>query len=428
MEMENKRRMSRRLGWLRGTLMLVGIGLLVACGSNYSPSSDGLILVASQGSGVVESFSFSLSSGSIQGITNTPSSTGATTCGLPGLPSFMVMDPAGAYAYVILTVTDQCPNTKTGIASFKVNSDGTVGSLIGVTADPNPMQIVMDPSGKYLFVAEGIKGLVNAYGVNNGNLTAVSNTFNFVNGTGFQSPNITAIAVTSTVLPGNGINGQQNSVCSDLGNSAPTTEYLYATDSVNNVVWEFLVDTSSGALGNLKSASQVQFVTAGSIPTGIAVDPCDRFVYVANNQSNNVSAYSICDSLNTSNTQLCPTIPPGSLLPVTGSPFALTSGANGPGPLQVDPFGNYLYVLDTKSNQVSPFKIAQLTGSLTSQNVVETGLEPTALAIRGDDNWLFVTNFNAATVSEFSITPSTGNLSPLPPIQVDNWPWGIAVK
>ena len=34
------------------------MGLLVACGSNYNPSSDGLVLVGSQGSALIETFSF----------------------------------------------------------------------------------------------------------------------------------------------------------------------------------------------------------------------------------------------------------------------------------------------------------------------------------------------------------------------------------
>ena len=61
--MEIKQRMSKRLAWLLGVVVLVAIGLLVACGSNYSASSDGLVLVGSQGSGLIETFSFNLGTG-----------------------------------------------------------------------------------------------------------------------------------------------------------------------------------------------------------------------------------------------------------------------------------------------------------------------------------------------------------------------------
>jgi 6-phosphogluconolactonase (cycloisomerase 2 family) len=94
----------------------------------------------------------------------------------------------------------------------------------------------------------------------------------------------------------------------------------------------------------------------------------------------------------------------------------------------VDPFGNYVYVLNTGSNTIAPFHISPVSGSLTSQTVVAAGLGAKAMAIRSDDNWLFVSNYTAATISQYSITPATGVLTPLPTTITDNYPWGIAVK
>jgi 6-phosphogluconolactonase (cycloisomerase 2 family) len=93
-----------------------------------------------------------------------------------------------------------------------------------------------------------------------------------------------------------------------------------------------------------------------------------------------------------------------------------------------DPFGKFLYVLDTLSNQVSTFGISTVSGSLTAHGPVATGLQPTSFAIRSDDSWLFVANFNSATISQFSITPATGVLTALPVTSTDNYPWGVAVK
>jgi 6-phosphogluconolactonase (cycloisomerase 2 family) len=228
------------------------------------------------------------------------------------------------------------------------------------------------------------------------------------------------------VFPGIGINGVQNAVCSTPGNNPPTSEFLYAVDSVNYVVWEFSVDTSTGSLGNPPGATSVPSFVADKVPTGVAVDPCDRFVYVSDNLANKISAYTICSQVVVGT---CPNAD-GSLLPVSGSPFALTGSANGPGPLVVDPFGNNVYVVGTLSNTVSAFKISPISGSITALNpaTVATGLQPTSIAIRGDDNWMFVTNFNAATVSQYSIVPATGALTVQPAITTDNYPWGVAVK
>ncbi len=175
------------------------------------------------------------------------------------------------------------------------------------------------------------------------------------------------------------------------------------------------MDTSTGALGNPLGDSQVNSVPTDQVPLGVAVDPCNRFVYVSDSLTNKVSAYTICSMVIIGT---CP-VADGSLLPITGSPFALSGSANGPGPLVVDPFGNNVYVIGTLSNTLSAFKISPISGALTALTVptVATGLRPTSIAIRGDDNWMFVTNFNSATVSQYSITPATGALT----AEVSDW-------
>jgi 6-phosphogluconolactonase (cycloisomerase 2 family) len=479
--MEIKLRMSKRFAWLLGLLGLLSIGLLVACGSKYNSSSDGLVLVGSQGSAVIETFSFSLSNGHISEVSNPPATNGQ--------PFAMVLDPAGRFAYVASTVN--CTPSLTGnpnftnvsvigavqaaITAYKVNSDGTLSAkgsaqylpgnpsyppdfpTCGLDDSTNPnagnqvTALFMDAAGKFLFVASQPGAVTYSYtenSVNNsftatlpstvqvlsigadGTLTAVPGTFTFP-GT-LQAPSFAALAATPTVFPAIGPNGIQNAVCSDLGNNPPTSEFLYVADSVNDVVWEFGVDTSSGTLKNPPGFSTVQSFPAGAVPSGVAVDPCDRFVYVSNKQSNTINAYTICNGLSTQASS-CPALQggDGTLVDVTGSPFSLSASANGPGPMVVDPYGNYVYVLDTLSNQISPFHISPVSGSLTAGTLVVTGVQPTSIAIRGDDNWLFVTNFASGTtggLSQYAITPATGTLSALPAVVTDNNPWGVAVK
>ena len=418
--------------WLLGLTALVLIGLLVACGSNYNSSSDGLLLVGSQGSGLIETFSFSLNNGHISAIANTPNDTSNDTCVLNGLPSSLVIVPGGSYAYAIINALPSCSTgstpSVTGIATLMVSSDGNItqqGSLL--TTDTNPVSLTMDPAGKFLFVAEGTQGLVNVYAIgSSGSLTSVTPTYNFTNGPAFRTPNITAVAATPTIFPAIGVNGTQNSVCSTPGNAPPTGEFLYAVDTENYVLWEFSVDTTSGALGNPPNTTQVARVATDQVPLGVAVDPCDRFAYVSDSLTNRISGYQICSVVQQ------PTCPyaDGSLVPTPGSPYSLSGSANGPGPIVVDPYGNDVYVVGTLSNTVSPFKIAQVSGSLTafSPPTVATGSQPTAITIRGDDNWMFISNFNSATVSQYSIVPGSGVLTVEPVVQTDNYPWGVAVR
>lgn len=428
--MEMNERMSKRL-WLLAVVGLTLLGLLLACGSNYNASEDGLLVVGSQGTAVLETFTFTLSNGHISPVANTPNDTANLVCLMNGLPSSIVMDPKGQYAYAILNENSTCPGSATGIQAFQVRLDGSITpAQQPLITDTNPLALSMDPSGKFLFVAEGTKGLVNSYSIGSGGaLKPVPPTYNFVNGLGFQTPSIVAVAPTPTVFPTIGINGVQNAVCSAPGETAPTTEYLYAVDSLNYVVWEFSVDTTTGALGSPVTGQPVPYFATDQVPLGVAVDPCDRFVYVSDSLTNKLSAYTMCNGMATQNPN-CIKPYTSSLVPISGSPFSLTGNANSPGPLVVDPYGKNVYVLNTLSNTISPLKIAQASGAVTANTpaAVATGFMPTSIVIRGDDNWLFVTNYNSASVSQYAVSPQTGTLSTQAPIQTDNYPWGIAVK
>jgi len=416
--------MSKRL-WLLGLAGLISAGLLVACGSNYNSSSNGLVLVGSQGSSVIQTFSFNLNNGHVASVANSTNDTGSQTCVLNGLPSSMVVDPAGQYAYVIMDTSSQCQNSQLGIAVFQIKSDGTIAPVGNLISDPNPVSLAMDAAGKFLFVAEGANGGVVVYAIGSGgNLTAAGAAS--VNGLASQTPNIAAVVATPTVFPGTGINGTQNSVCS-AGNNPPTSQFLYAVDSNNYVVWEFSVDTTTGALGTPQGVSTVPSFVTDAVPVAAAVDPCDRFLYVSDSLHNKLNAYTICTTVIANG--ICP-FANGRLNDVSGSPFAVSGSANGLGPLVVDPYGNNVYVLGTLSNTLSGFKISPVSGSLTALTpaTVATGANPKSIAIRGDDNWMFVTNYQSASVSQYSITPATGALSVLPTITTDNYPFGVAVK
>jgi len=421
--------MSKRL-WPLAVVGLTLLGLLLACGSKYNASEDGLLVVGSQGTAVIETFTFTLSNGHVSAVANTPNDTANLVCLMNGIPSSIVMDPKGQYAYAILNENSTCPGSATGIQAFQVRLDGSITTAGSLVTDTNPLALTMDPSGKFLFVVEGQKGLVNSYAIGSGgSLTLVPPTYNFVNGQGFQTPSIVAAAATFTTFPTIGINGVQNAVCSAPGETAPTTEYLYAVDSLNYVVWEFSVDTTTGALGSPVTGQAVPYFATDQVPMGVAVDPCDRFVYVSDSLYGKVSAYTMCNGLATQNPN-CIKPYTSSLVPVPNSPFSETGNVNAPGPLIVDPYGKNLYVLNTLSNTVSEYKIAQTSGAITALTpaTVQTGLMPTSIAIRADDNWLFVSNYNAASVFQYAVSPQTGTLSLQAPIPTDNYPWGVAVK
>jgi hypothetical protein len=482
---EINKRMSRRFAWLFGVVVLISIGLLVACGNNYNASSDGLVLVGSQGSGLIETFGFNLFNGHLSEISNTPVDTSNKVCVLGGVPTSLVVNPSGTFAFAILNPNPTCPKGGvTGIQAFKINSDGNappVGSpvsfnpekvLILGTTNPTttsvsaavlPGPMVIDTAGKFLFVADRattapdptkpagstplyIPGAVSVFAIGSGGaVTEVAGSPFFTTGTtnpattvSQLSLDIVSVAPSPTAFPAIGVNGVQNSICSTPGLAAPTTEYLYAVDGLGNQVFEFQVNTTTGALTNPPNRTSIPAFATDQIPAGVAVDPCNRFVYVSDSLTNKVSAYTICNGYPTQSPTNCPQtpLPPdGSLVQIAGSPFPLAGSANSPGPILVDPFGNNVYVLGLLSNTISPLKISPTSGVVTALTpaTVATGVGPVAMTIRSDDNWLFVSNYGSTTaggntMSQYSITPATGILTVQPSVPTDNYPWGVAVK
>jgi 6-phosphogluconolactonase (cycloisomerase 2 family) len=410
--------MCKRFTWLLAVLVLVSIGFLLACGSHFkaNSSSNGLVIVPNQGSQVIQAFGITLSNGAVSQINTSPA--------ILGQPTALTLDPAGAYAYVTIVPTSAVSNSvkAASVASYKINSDGTlaaVGQPLPMNAPAgtaSPAAIVADSSGKFLFVADqattsgttAVAGTVSVFSIGSGgSVTEVSGSpFAVPAIAGSASANVVALAVTPRTFP------SANAACSKQ--TPPANEYLYAADAATNQVWQFQVNTSSGALGPPAPSTSVVGAAAGSVPSGVAVDPCNRFVYVANEVSNNVSAYTISPA-------------DGSLISVGPA----TSTGSGPGPVAIDPLGNFLYVVNKSSNQISGYRISAAMGTLTplSPATVATGTTPDSIAIRSDDTWLFVANYNSASISQYAITPATGALNPTATgIATDNLPLGVAVK
>jgi 6-phosphogluconolactonase (cycloisomerase 2 family) len=442
-------------------LALTAISFLVACSTKYKSTSDGLIVVPTQGTLVMQTFSLDLSNGHVSQVNNVD---GPPT---PAIPGAVILDPAGTFAYVIVQPTSTVPGA---IISYKVGSDGklaagaagptpqpesptvfapcvTVSSTtVSVAVTPTPVvpgSLAIDSAGKYLFVADvsttgqtqpyqcngstltvtvAVPGAISVFSVSNGSLTEVAGS-PFVlpagasgsgsNAASGSAGSATALAVTPTVFP------VQFAACS--GHTAPTTENLYVADSVNNVLLNYSV-SPSGVLALVPFSSATPGAATGSTPSGVAVDGCGQFVYVANATSNSVSAFTICNVI----TQNCP-LADYSLQAVSGSPYPT---GDVPGPIAVDPFAKYVYVVDTGSSQLSGFRISPSNGSLTAiaNTPVATNSGANSIAIRNDGNWIFVANFNAANVSQYAITQATGALTLQSPFLTLNDPSGVAVK
>ena len=115
-------------------------------------------------------------------------------------------------------------------------------------------------------------------------------------------------------------------------------------NAVDNNVSGYRIDATSGALTPIAGSP----FPAGSFPRSVVVDPGGKFAYVANQVSNNVSAFRINES--------------GALTEITGSPF--TAGV-GPCSVAISSTGAFAFVVNEGGGNISAYQI-QIDGGLRS--------------------------------------------------------------
>jgi 6-phosphogluconolactonase (cycloisomerase 2 family) len=97
----------------------------------------------------------------------------------------------------------------------------------------------------------------------------------------------------------------------------------------------------------------------------------------------------------------------------------------------VDHSGKFLYVADQQSNQVSGYSISSSTGTLTalSTPTISTGVNPVWLAIHPGGLNLYVANNGAASISAYTINATSGVLGVVgSPFATGGQPSAIALK
>ncbi len=173
----------------------------------------------------------------------------------------------------------------------------------------------------------------------------------------------------------------------------PSLNALFVDNNNSNTVSAYSL--SSG--GSLTAAGGS--TPTGSMPTGMAIDPAGKFLFVANEASNDVSVYSINGT---------------ALQPVAGSPFTtITPGTTQPTQpmsVAVSATGNFLYVANAYANTVGAYSIGP-SGALTRLGASPypvavpngNGSVPVGLGITPGGAFLYVANSGSANVSAFAI-------------------------
>jgi YVTN family beta-propeller protein len=149
----------------------------------------------------------------------------------------------------------------------------------------------------------------------------------------------------------------------------PSGRFAYVANFGSDNVSAYTINASTGVLTEIdqNGATAGTAVAAGSHPFSISIDPSGKFAYVANLDSDTVSAYTINATT-------------GALTSVGAD----VAAGDGPFIVTVDPSGQFAYVGNSYSNTVSTYTINATTGVLTPVgSSVASGNGPRSITISG---------------------------------------------
>ncbi len=356
-------------------------------------ANDSQVNVAGQGPGATELVTFPLISGGIA----CPAS---AVLGTSGQPGGVLISPEGHFVYV----TDA---TRADLLAYTATTAQSGPALIAsVRTRPTPHgagALVADVTvlAQRLYVVEQSNSTIAGYDVGaNGALSGPS-TSNTTCGTASCSN-------TAETGP-------------SVGGIAPDGQHFYASDWAGAGYGDLTAFSlnSQGVLGAPQSTA------AGQSPMGLAIDPSNRYLYVAN------SCYQ-----NASGTNCSGTISSYSLNAGIPQPLAIDAAGTGLYPmlLTIDPTGQYLYVSQFAANSVGEYTINQDSGALSPGPSSATGSAPWGVVVGPSGRHLYVSDTgsasgNSAGVSIFRIAATTGGLTPAstPSLMVGGNPLGIAI-
>lgn len=359
---------------------------MTACSSYNAPTSTGtgLLYVTAQSNTTISAYVVTQSTGAL--------STNGQSIGTGSVPNAVVMSPSANALFVANSGSNS-------ISSYTINSGGSITPASATTPTARfPAGLAVDPGGKFLFVANLLSSNISVFSMNGTALTQVPGSPFTTIPAGYSYPNGTLPAAVAV---------------------SKTGKYLYVASQLANFVSVFSINSTTGAL----TALGVPFYNVGIAPSGVGITPNGGFLYVANAgaDSNNISAFAICDAVVSSCAN--PNSPDGTLTPVAGSPFPA-----GLGPVEIafDPGFNFAYVVDRGSNQISQYAYGPGDGVLTplSPGTVSTGLTPVSIAVLSGvlptdvgnstyntTDYAYVANLGAGTISTFSLSTTTGLLT-----------------
>ncbi len=396
-------------------LTRIGRGLLAAVASvglgfsitSCSPSQtiDYLFVTSnsasagSNGNGQVTAYHVDSDSGAISQVAGTPISSQGLN------PVSEVASPNGQHLYV-------ANHGSNNVAEFTIGTNGqlSVGHTYS-TPGTEPVSVAINGAGTLLFVLDyygpGFSdvtpgpGILVVYPINaDGSLGSPVASGGQPYSTLQCFPGAVAVSANGNYAY---VSNTNSVVVTTAPPSTPTPPATPASCPTQGTISGFTV-SSSGVLAAVPGSP----FSAGTTPTGIAIDLTNRFVYTTDSVQNQIIVFTIIGG--------------GALQPLTNGPFSTGIFPVG---ITIDPRDQYIYVTNFNDKTITGYTISQATGqpSALASSAFGTGSPgPTCIVVDpafGRFVYTSLSQFNAVAAAR--LDPSTGELT-----GVQNSPYSVS--
>lgn len=341
--------------------------------------------------GTIHSFSLNTATGALTEVPGSPFSAGLG-------PEQMAVDPTGRFLYV-------ANQNSQDITAFSI--DPGTGSLALIPGSPffigaEPVTMETDPTGRFLYVFAGI----------------FANDFSQEQLFEYDIDSVSGALTLATSSPTIWVARPGILITSIVFNAIGSMAYLGRTASAGQQgpISICTVDFTTGALAQVASVQP-----ASPQSDHLAIAPAGNFLFSASAQKEQIDAFAIGAA--------------GGLAEISGSPYP-AQNLNVPAGALVHASGNFLYVVNENqayqttlpasqfAGSIFAFGIHAATGSLSPLqgspfpagiNASSIGMDPTgSFAFVPSTNYVTGTYKGFAQILGFSIDPSSGALSPFP--------------
>ena len=305
-------------------------------------------------------------------------------------PSFLALHPNRRSLYAV-NETDTFNGQKTGsVSAFAINDDHTLRLLNQQpSGGAGPCHLDIDRRGMCLFVANYGGGSVALLPVKeDGSLeppaSVIQHRGSSVNKQRQEAPHAHCVNVAPSTAFRNPPGGRV--LVADLG-----------LDKV--LVYEF----ECGRNRKLADDPHEKATSPGGGPRHLAFAPGGRFVFVNNELTSTVTAFTYNDATGAM----------AEIHTLSTLPAGFDTSKNSTAEIAVHPSGNFLYVSNRGHDSIAVFKADQKTGRLTAAGHQSTGGKtPRNFAIDPSGRFLLAANQNSDTIVVFAINQETGALTP----------------